>query len=149
MSEMRANPKLRGPGPRIRLAAALALFAAAGCAQSPACLLPSEKPMVLAQLFFGRDIPGRLPLTDAEWSGFAAQVISREFPDGFTVLDGDGQWLDPQTNVISREPTKILLVAADPSADLEARLAAVIESYRSRFDQKSVGLVTTTSCAAF
>src|SRR5258708_15618831 len=106
MSEMRANPKLRGPGPRIRLAAALALFAAAGCAQSPACLLPSEKPMVLAQLFFGRDIPGRLPLTDAEWSGFAAQVISREFPHGFTVLDGDRQWLDPQTNVISREPTQ-------------------------------------------
>ncbi len=105
--------------------------------------------MVLAQLFFGRDIPGRAPLTDMEWSDFTARVIATEFPDGFTVIDGDGQWRDPGSNAIVREATKILLVAAPPSDALGGRLAAIIDAYRRRFDQQSVGLVTSNICAVF
>jgi hypothetical protein len=114
-----------------------------------ACLLPSQRPMVVAQLFFGRDVPGRAPVSDAEWSDFAARTIAGQFPDGFTIYDGEGAWLDPQTKSMSREATKTLLVAAEPTPDLGARLAAVMDSYRSRFAQESVGLVTHTACAAF
>lgn len=146
---MRATPGLRAKRPRARPAIAFLLLAVAGCAKQPECLLPSERPMVLAQLFFGRDFPGRAPLTDMEWSDFAARVIAREFPDGFTVIDGDGQWRDPGTAAISREATKILLVAAAPSDALGGRLAAIIDAYRRRFDQQSVGLVTSNICAAF
>jgi hypothetical protein len=132
-----------------RAAALLMALAVAGCAESPACLLPSQKPMLVAQLFFGRDVPNRAPVSDAEWSAFAALVIARQFPAGFTVHDGEGEWFDPQTKITSREATKIVLVAADPSGDLGGRLAAVMDAYRRRFDQKSVGLVTRTECAAF
>ena len=55
------------------------------------CLLPAEQPMVVAELFFGRGIRGRAPLSEAEWAAFAAQVITPNFPDGFTVFDGEGQ----------------------------------------------------------
>jgi hypothetical protein len=105
--------------------------------------------MVVAELFFGRDIPGRAPLTDDEWQDFSATVISREFPDGFTSFDGGGAWRDPQTGQIARERTKILLVAVAPSPTLPNRLSAVIDNYRRRFDQKSVGLITRTECGAF
>ena len=43
---------------------------------------------------------------------FAAQAVTPNFPDGFTVFDGQGQWRNPQTGHIARDPTKILLVAA-------------------------------------
>jgi len=105
--------------------------------------------MLVAELFFGRSIKGRQPLTDVEWDKFAAQTITPNFPDGFTVFDGEGQWRNPQTGHIARDPTKILLVAAKRTPDLAHRLSAVIDAYKTRFHQLSVGLITRDSCAAF
>lgn len=105
--------------------------------------------MLVAELFFGRDISGRAPLSDAEWNGFAAAVVTPNFPAGFTVFDGDGQWQNPATGRIGRDRTKILLVAAKRTPDLAARLAAVIEAYKARFHQQSVGIITRDSCAGF
>ena len=113
------------------------------------CLLPSEQRMVVAELFFGGTIPGRPPLSEAEWRQFAAEIVTPNFPDGFTAFDGEGQWRNPATGWIAREPTKVLLVAAKRSPDLAARLAAVIEIYKTRFHQQSVGVVTRDACAAF
>jgi hypothetical protein len=105
--------------------------------------------MLVAELFFGRGIKGREPLTDAEWAEFAAQIITPNFPDGFTVFDGEGQWRNPQTGRIAGNRTKILLVAAPHTPDLARRLAAVIEAYKARFHHQSVGIITRDSCAAF
>jgi len=142
--------------------AALLLASLSGCAAPPAqpkppspspapyiCLLPAEQRMLVAELFFGRRIRNRTPLTDAEWAGFAAQIITPNFPDGFTVFDGQGQWRNPQTGHIARDPTKILMVAAKRTPDLARRLAAVIDAYKTRFHQQSVGIITRDSCAAF
>ena len=113
------------------------------------CLLPAEERMLVAELFFGRGIKGRQPLTDAEWAEFAAQTITPNFPDGFTVFDGEGQWRNPQTGRIAGNRTKILLVAAPRTPDLAQRLAAVIDAYKARFHHQSVGIITRDSCAAF
>jgi hypothetical protein len=114
-----------------------------------ACPLPSEQPFAVVELFFGKEIGGRGPLTDAEWSDFSARVISQQFPDGFTVLDGDGQWLDQRSGQMVREKSKILLAAADPDSDLAARIGAVTDAYRKEFHQQSVGVLTSTACGAF
>ncbi|HLY44899.1 MAG TPA: DUF3574 domain-containing protein [Stellaceae bacterium] len=136
----------------------LLLWALAGCAAPPttpaapapyACLLPSERRMLVAELFFGRNLRGRAPLSEAEWAAFAADIVTPNFPQGFTVFDGDGQWQNPATQAISRERTKILLVAAPRASDLATRLAAVIAAYKTRFRQQSVGIITRDSCAAF
>jgi hypothetical protein len=130
----------------------------AGCAEPPGpiapaapytCLLPEEQRMLVAELFFGRGIKGRQPLTDAEWAEFAVQTITPNFPDGFTVFDGEGQWRNPQTGRITGGRTKILLVAAKREPDLARRLAAVIDTYKTQFHQQSVGIITRDSCAAF
>lgn len=128
---------------------ALAGCSAAGKPRIAACPLPSEQNFTIIQLFFGRDIPGRGPLTEAEWSDFAAKAITEQFPDGFTVLDGEGQWFDQSTGRLVHEPSKILLAAADPDSDLAARIGAVTNAYRARFHQKSVGVITANACAAF
>jgi hypothetical protein len=124
-----------------------------GCAELPApassCLLGAEQHMLVAELFFGRNIKGRQPLTDAEWAEFAAQTIAPNFPDGFTSFDGEGQWRNPQTGQIAGGRTKILLVAAKPEPDAARRLSAVIDAYKAQFHQQSVGIITRDSCAAF
>ena len=129
------------------------LFLLAGCAELPvaasSCLLPAEQHMLVAELFFGRNIKGRQPLTDAEWAEFAAQTIAPNFPDGFTAFDGEGQWRNPHSGQIAGGGTKILLVAAKPEPDLSRRLLAVIDAYKAQFQQQSVGIITRDSCATF
>jgi hypothetical protein len=113
------------------------------------CLLPAEEHMLVAELFFGRNIKGREPLTNAEWAEFAAQTITPNFPDGFTVFDGVGQWRNPQTEQIAGGRTKILLVAAQRTPDFARRLSTVIDAYKAQFHQQSVGIITRDSCAVF
>ena len=117
-------------------------------APSP-CPLSSESPMVVTQFFFGRDIAGRAPLSDAEWSQFAEATLAKDFPDGFTVSDGEGQWLDPRTHRVAHERAKIVIVAAAPAADIERRTEDVMDTYRVRFHQELVGVLTTTECGSF
>jgi hypothetical protein len=145
----------------VRVGLLLALLAGCASPERPAektaeqpapyiCLLPGEKRMLVADLFFGRNVPSRAPVSETEWSDFTARVITRYFPDGFTVFDGAGQWRNPQSGRVVRQPTKILVVASDlPRPDLSLRLTTVIDAYRSRFRQQSVGVVTRNACASF
>jgi hypothetical protein len=126
----------------------LTLSAAPAAAQT-ACPLSGQKPMQVVHLFFGRTIPGRAPLSNREWSRFAAEVLTPNFPDGFTAYDADGQWLNDKANRIVRERSKVVLVAVDPDADIAKHVAAVTDAYRRRFRQISVGVISETACAAF
>jgi Protein of unknown function (DUF3574) len=126
-----------------------------GCAGLPvpsapyACLVPAEQRMLVAELFFGRGMKGRASVTDTEWAEFVAQTITPNFPEGFTAFDGDGQWRHPDTGQIVSARTKILIIAAERTPDLAQRLSAVIDTYKGRFRQQSVGIITRDSCAAF
>jgi hypothetical protein len=142
----------------LRSAVAAVALLLAGCAApgsalpsatAAGCLGPGQQRMIVAELFFGRTIGGRAPLTDGEWAEFSAQTVTPNFPDGFTVLDGEGQWRNPRTGLIAHEPTKILLVAAKPDPDLGRRLSAVIDAYARQFHQQSVGVITAEGCAEF
>ena len=134
-----------------RMATVLLLLALAGCAaQKPECLVAGEQPMTVTELFFGRDILGRQPLTEQAWSDFSARVIAKEFPDGFTTMDGEGEWLDPVTHAMNRERTKILIVAAAAkSSDLASRVSRVRDAYARLYSQTSVGLLTYDACGGF
>lgn len=121
-------------------------------AESPAagCLLSSQEPMLVAELFFGREKAGHRVVSDAEWSDFLATVVTPNFPDGLTVFDGYGQWRNPQTGMIGRaNGVKIVLIAVRPGSDVADRFQAVIDAYKARFQQQSVGIITRKSCAAF
>jgi hypothetical protein len=105
--------------------------------------------MLLATLFLGTAVPGRGPVSTQEWEDFAATAVTPRFPDGYTALDGEGQWRDPQSGRILREGTKILLLgAADTPATLRG-LEEVSAEWRRRFDQLSVGRVIQPVCAGF
>ncbi len=129
---------------------ALCVVTLAGCVARPvACPLPGQVPMQVVDLFFGRDIAGRGPVTDAEWDDFAAKDLTARFPDGFTVFAARGQWLNPQTGVIGREASRMVRVAVPVGADVAARVEAVSAAYRTRFHQVAVGVVSSMACARF
>jgi hypothetical protein len=105
--------------------------------------------MTQVDMYFGRDITGRGPVTEGEWSRFVAQEVAPRFPAGFTVLDANGQWLSPASGAVAREASKVVRIVTPEDAGLAARVRAVAEAYKARFRQEAVGVVSSESCAAF
>ena len=120
----------------------LLAIAAAACtatAQAGECPFPGQQPMLVAQLFFGQDIAGHGRIAPRAWREFLRSDVSktRRF-HGFTVYDAYGQWLDPQTRRLGREPSKVVEIAAADSPALESAITALIARYRTRFRQQAV-----------
>ena len=130
------------------VAVCLALAFAAPAVRA-ACPLQNEAPMLIVTLYFGETIPNKPPLTAKQWADFTAKIITPAFPDGFTVSDGQGQWMDPRTKTIGHEATKILTVAAEDTPALGPKIDHVIAAYRQDFGQESVGITTTNACGTF
>jgi hypothetical protein len=130
-------------------AAAQAAAAQIATAQEPSCPLANEKPMLVTQLFFGLSMRGRGPVTPHEWAEFLRRNVTPRFPDGFTVYEAMGQWLDPHSRAVVRERSKVVVIAADDTAEVHTKIAAVSDLYRKAFHQQSVGVITRTECAAF
>ena len=131
------------------VAFAIALGASAQAAPRPSCPLPAQKPMLVAQLFFGLSVKGRGPVTPREWRRFADRVLTPHFPDGFTVYDGKGEWRNGSAGPIIREDSKVLLVAGPDDAEFRAAITAVADAYKQEFGQLSVGVLTEPGCGAF
>jgi hypothetical protein len=104
----------------------------------------AQKPWVVADLLFGRS-----HVSEANWARFLATEVTPRFPNGFTVIDAKGQWRAPGGEKISRERSKLLMIAMPPGADNDDRLQKIIEAYKTRFKQQSVGLIVRPACVSF
>ncbi|MBV8979225.1 MAG: DUF3574 domain-containing protein [Alphaproteobacteria bacterium] len=124
------------------------LAVALTAALATACPFAGERPMIEAELFFGRDIQGHGIVSEAQWADFADQVLAPAFPAGFTVEDASGSWRDGAGRMV-HEPTKVVVVTISRGPTLAGKLRGVIGAYRMRFRQQSVGLVSRAVCAAF
>lgn len=98
---------------------------------------------------FGRDVGHRIGVSEKAWEGFVAREITPRFPDGLTVTDASGQWRDPASGRITREPSKLVTIVLPGNADDEAHLDAVVSAYKRQFRQQSVGVVVQSACASF
>jgi hypothetical protein len=116
-----------------------------GCMPPPVpCARLGGAPMLEYQLFFGRG-----SAAEQDWAAFVADVVTTRLPDGFTVLDAEGQWMNPATGRISHEPTKVVVVAVPDGAASAAAIMAVKEAWLRRTRQHSVGTVVHPVCGAF
>src|SRR6266436_4735196 len=68
----------------------------------------SQKPQQVVDLLFGRKIGDHVTVSEGAWRRFVAREITTRFPDGLTILDGRGQWLDPKTKRVVREPSSVV-----------------------------------------
>src|SRR3546814_6622081 len=76
------------------------------------CALPI---LARLELYFGTQRPGGAPVTAAEWAGFLDEEVTPRFPDGLTVLEGNGQWRNSK-GVITRETATVLVILYEPAA---------------------------------
>ena len=132
------------------MACGAAAIALSGCAslQPPACL-PPQQAMLSAELAFGRNIGGRLGVSDEAFARFTAEQITPRFPDGLTVVDSVGQWRDPAQGRLVRERGKLVtIVFADDEAK-RAALTEIAEAYKRRFRQQAVMIALRPSCVSF
>jgi hypothetical protein len=133
----------------VRALAAAALFGAASCGTAPDCGGLPGRPMLLATLYFGRDIADGAMVSDRDWEDFLDAEVTPRFPDGFTVTDGKGQWLDPDTRALVRETSKVLLVITPSSPASLGKLDEIATAYKRRFHQQAVGETLAQACGVF
>ena len=100
-------------------------------------------------LMAGRKIPDRIAVTEDEWTQFVDQEITPRFPDGLTVLSAAGQWRDPSSNKIVREPSKVVLIVLPGKAEDLARVNEIAQAYKTRFKQQFVGVIVRPACVSF
>jgi hypothetical protein len=125
----------------------LTLLLPPGCVTvSPPCA-GAARPQLRAELIFGRSIKGGDVVSEAAWRRFLDEEVTPRFPDGFTVIDGRGQWRGEGQTKIVKEASKVLVLPGE--AERRARLAAVAEAYKRRFRQESVATLLTPSCVSF
>ena len=95
-------------------------------------------PFVRTELFFGTARPDGV-VTEEEFRKFIDIEVTRRFPDGLTVLKGDGQFRG-QDNVIIKEASfvLILLYPYEGSEKSSQRIQRIRDLYKEQFDQESV-----------
>jgi hypothetical protein len=103
--------------------------------------------MLTARLYFGLMENGRR-VPDAAWADFLARSVTPRFA-GFTVYEASGQWRDPRTHAIEREPARVIEIDAPDTRELRARIEETRNAYKARFHQQSVGLLTLPACGTF
>ncbi|MFL6795913.1 MAG: DUF3574 domain-containing protein [Xanthobacteraceae bacterium] len=136
------------PGTLIAAAALLLLSSAAAYAQSFECR-GGQKAQQVAELTFGRRIVGHIAVSESQWMQFLDNEITPRFPDGLTVYDAAGQWRDSSTKKIVRELSKTVLIVLPGNADDVARLNEIVETYKRRYRQQSVGIIVRPACVSF
>jgi hypothetical protein len=129
-------------------AVALLIMSKPILAQGIACSDP-QRPMLVIDLMFGRNIGGALGVTEDEWSDFVASEITPWFPQGLSVDDAVGQWRDRDTSAIVKEPSKDVTLIVPQDADVKGKIDAVVTAYKEHFKQQSVGVVMRPACVSF
>ncbi|HEY9538684.1 MAG TPA: DUF3574 domain-containing protein [Kiloniellaceae bacterium] len=106
-------------------------------------------PMARLELYFGTQRPGGAPVTETEWAAFLDEEVTPRFPDGLTVLEGNGQWRNSR-GIITKETSTVLVILYEPSAEKHTAIEDIRAAYKDRFDQESVMRVDgPTQCVSF
>ena len=127
---------------------AATVLATACSAQAQEVCPTSAKAMLRAEIYFGRNIAGQLGVSEKTWRRFVARELTPRFPSGLTVIDGQGQWRGPSGSIV-REPSKIVVLFVPDAAPAHEAIAKVASTYKQRFKQDSVAIVTRAVCVTF
>ncbi|HEV7643895.1 MAG TPA: DUF3574 domain-containing protein [Pyrinomonadaceae bacterium] len=91
------------------------------------------------ELYFGMNKPGGVVITNEEWSKFLEDEVTPRFPDGFTVLEGYGQFKNKSGKIV-KEGSKVLIVLYPKKAfaDADRKIDEIRTAYNKAFQQQSV-----------
>jgi hypothetical protein len=96
-------------------------------------------PFIRTELYFGRNKSDGGEVSKKDFDEFLSGFVTERFPDGLTVLNGKGQFLNSRGEV-ERERSVVLIVFYPVSARHEKsdKIEEIREEYKRRFQQESV-----------
>jgi len=103
---------------------------------------------IRTELLFGLSRPGGAPVSEQEWRDFLGQEVTPRFPDGLTVVEAYGQYLNSAKTQV-REGSKLLLILYPPDPASSAKIEQIRTAYKKRFHQESVLRSTSLSKVSF
>jgi hypothetical protein len=93
---------------------------------------------VRTELFFGTAKPEGI-VTDEEFLTFLDEEITPRFPDGLTLLKGDGQFKNEEGIIIKEDSfVLILLYSLEGFRESSKGINTIRELYKEKFQQESV-----------
>ncbi|HRK29861.1 MAG TPA: DUF3574 domain-containing protein [Tepidisphaeraceae bacterium] len=101
-----------------------------------------------SELYFGLSTRSGQAVNDDQWEQFLREVVTPRFPDGLTVVDASGQYRDTKGTLV-KEPSKILIVWRQTTAEEDRKLDDIRKVWRERFDQESVLRIDQPSAGRF
>jgi hypothetical protein len=103
----------------------------------PAAALRGSLDFVRTELFFGTAKPDGV-VSDAEFREFLDRIITPRFPDGLTLLKGDGQFSEDGVIVKEESFVLILLYPLEDFRESSRKINVIRERYKDEFQQSSV-----------
>jgi hypothetical protein len=104
-------------------------------------------PFVRTELFFGLSRPGGR-ITERQFDRFLDAEVTPRFPDGLTVLSGDGQFRLADGTIIEERSKIVVLLHGDDDVDSK-QIDEIRAAYVDAFDQESVLRADAPSCVSF
>jgi Protein of unknown function (DUF3574) len=107
------------------------------------------RPMQQIELMFGRNIGGRIGVSESAWSRFLVREVVPRFPNGLSVLDMAGRWQDQKRRRMIGEPSKLVIIVTADETAARDKIASIVAIYKEQFHQRSVGVISHPVCATF
>ena len=118
----------------------------AGASPTLASCAIGETALVRDVLYFGRNTPAGIELSDSVWQGFVDEVLTPRFPAGLTIWDAAGQWRGASGRV-ERERSKVLTLLHPADSISDGLVAEAVGEYKRRFAQEAVLRERTATCS--
>ncbi len=100
------------------------------------------------ELFFGLSRSNGPDVTEEEFQHFVDTEVTPRFPDGLTLLTGQGQFKD-STGTIIQEGSKLLILLYPFSQTNNGAVEEIRKAYKDTSQQESVLRVDEQSCVSF
>ena len=105
----------------------------------------ASEPFIRTELFFGTDREDGPDVAEAQFREFLDATVTPLFPDGLTLLMGDGQFCCDSNNDIIKEKSfvLILLYPLRQKGESSEKIERIRSEYKTEFRQQSVLRVDT------
>ena len=126
--------------------ALLILVLLPACASNPtAPCAPGQQAAIQDTLYFGTGRVHGGAVTPQEWEGFVRDEIAPRFPQGFSILEAQGQWRNADGS-IAHEQTHVLQLLHPVDPHSEQSVGEIADRYKTRFEQEAVLRVRAAAC---
>lgn len=153
------NVSERRGSPAIAMLLALILSAGLGAAwsrgipaaSSVAAHCPSAaatQKVVRSELFFGLSRP-QGTVSESDFAQFVRHQVTPRFPQGLTLLGGNGQFRDASGALVAEDAKLLILLHALGDAEANGKIEQIRDEYKRQFEQQSVLRADSVSCVSF